>query len=107
MTYDDMPVGTVLRCIDGEFIGTIVARDECGWTSAGDDGRCLPSDFGNDWIELVEKPAEAPSLRDRDGDLWEPIPGLYQMRSDVYEVMGPRTREDIEDDFGPVTEEPA
>lgn len=67
MNWVDMPVGTVLRYTDGEFLGLIVARDEFGWTSAGSDGRCVPSDFGDAWVELVEKPATPSSLQDSEG----------------------------------------
>lgn len=106
--YDELPVGTVLRCTDGEFIGTIVARDEYGWTSAGADGRCLPSDFGDAWVELVEKPAgPAPGperARGRDGELWQRRGRLYHLPTCADTCPLGVTYESLVRHYGPLTE---
>jgi hypothetical protein len=109
VTYDDMPVDTVLRCTDGEFLGLIVVRDEHGWTSAGSEERCVPSDFGDDWIELVEKPAAPANLRDSSGDWWAWVDGGYASarRARYGRLLAGvvlLSRAEVDDHYGPLTE---
>ena len=51
--------------------------------------------------ELVQQAVSAPSLRDGDGDLWIPEPLVYRLEGGHSDRC---SREEIEADFGPVTE---
>lgn len=100
MSYDDMPIGTVLLKPDS---GAVFVRVDTApeWAIACRDGRTglvetrhlLPG-----LVELVEAPA-APKLRDGDNELWLPVGDLYCRESDT---LG---RAEVERNVGALAEE--
>lgn len=110
MSYEDLPVGTVLRNPDtGSTFVRVATAD--GWVLVNASGihashpvRLLRDGL----VELVEKPAKPTKqptpakLLDGDGDLWVLVEG------DVYHLASSRDfrrdRAFIDECFGPVTE---
>lgn len=109
-----MPVGTVLR---DPATGDIAYRNGTlthPWLWLGADGKSLRTrNLPPGWVELVEKPAEARTAPrtlyiDRDGDAWEQQANGFHMAScdaDCPEVG--MSRDDVENLYGPLTEETA
>ena len=116
MTYDDMPVGTVLRNPDDgttyvKTCATVHRRPY--WVAVTHDGNAngtFAIEIPPFLVELVEKPAETPNLRDDAGDLWKPVESGYWYRLDDNDPDGlpvAYTYEAINDAHGPLTEEPS
>lgn len=100
LDLDAMPIGAVLRASNGLIW---VKRYTNGWRREGVAGSLathLLVSAHSPLVELVEKPATLPMLRDGDNEVWLPLyEGYYCRESDVL------SRSEVERNVGAVTEE--